>query len=94
METILGVAIGIGLSAACGFRVFVPLLIMNLAALSGHLHVPAGFSWIGSIHATTALSAATIIEVAGYYIPVIDHVLDVIATPVKRFHFDFGTWLR
>lgn len=76
-----GITIGIGLSAACGFRVFVPLLIMNLAALSGLLHVPAGFAWIGSFHATIAFGTATVIEVLGYYIPGVDHVLDIIATP-------------
>jgi hypothetical protein len=81
METILGFAIGIGLSAACGFRVFVPLLIMNLAALSGQIYLPSGFAWIGSIYATIAFGTATIIEVLGYYIPGIDHVLDIIATP-------------
>lgn len=81
METILGIAIGIGLSAACGFRVFVPLLIMNLAALSGQLHLTSGFAWIGSTYATIAFGTATFIEVLGYYIPGIDHILDVIATP-------------
>ena len=30
METILGLCIGVGLSAACGFRVFVPLLVMSI----------------------------------------------------------------
>ena len=35
METILGLCLGIGLSAACGFRVFVPLLVMSVAALLG-----------------------------------------------------------
>ena len=50
-ETILGIAIGIGLSAACGLRVFVPLLVMNLAVLTGHLHLSPGFEWIGSNYA-------------------------------------------
>jgi len=81
METLLGTAIGIGLSAACGFRVFVPLLIMNLAFLSGQLHLSPGFAWIGSSYATIAFGMATVIEVLGYYIPWLDHVLDVIATP-------------
>jgi len=81
METVLGIVIGIGLSAACGFRIFVPLLIMNLAVLSGQLHLPPGFSWIGSIYATIAFGSATIIEVLAYYIPGVDHILDVIATP-------------
>jgi hypothetical protein len=81
METLLGIAVGIGLSAACGFRVFVPLLVMNLASLSGQLHLSPGFAWIGSYYATVAFSTATIVEVLGYYIPWLDHVLDMAATP-------------
>lgn len=81
METLLGVAAGIGLSAACGFRVFLPLLALNLASLSGHLHLSSEFAWLGSYHATVALGAATILEVLGYYVPWIDHILDLIATP-------------
>ena len=81
METLLGIAVGIGLSAACGFRVFVPLLVMNLASLSGLLHLSPGFAWMESYYATVAFGTATIVEVLGYYIPWLDHVLDVIATP-------------
>jgi hypothetical protein len=44
------------LSAACGFRVFVPLLVMNLAVLTGHLHLSPGFEWIGSYYATATKS--------------------------------------
>jgi hypothetical protein len=73
--------IGIGLAAACGFRVFVPLLILNLAALSGQLVLPSGFAWLGSTYVTIAFATATAAEVLGYYIPWLDHVLDVIATP-------------
>jgi len=81
METILSISLGIGLSAACGFRVFVPLLVMSVAALSGHLHLAAGFSWIGSYPALIAFSVATVLEVAGYYIPWVDHLLDVLSSP-------------
>jgi len=81
METVLGIAVGIGLSAACGFRVFVPLLVMNLTALAGHLHLAPGFEWIGSYYATVAFGTATIVEVLAYYIPWLDHVLDLIASP-------------
>ncbi len=79
--TVLSILVGIGLSAACGFRVFVPLLVMNLAALSGHLHLAQGFQWIGSYPATIAFSVATVLEVLGYYIPWVDHLLDTLATP-------------
>jgi hypothetical protein len=81
METLIGIAVGIGLSAACGFRVFVPLLAMNLASMSGQLHLSPGFAWIGSSYATVAFGTATIVEVLGYAIPWLDHILDVVATP-------------
>src|SRR6476620_10855855 len=81
METLLSICLGIGLSAACGFRVFVPPLIMSIAALSGHLSLAHGFEWIGSYPALIAFSVATCLEVSGYYIPWVDHLLDTIATP-------------
>ena len=83
METdlILSFCIGIGLSAACGFRVFVPLLIMSLAAHSGYLTLAPGFQWIGSPVALAAFSVATILEITGYYIPWLDHLLVALATP-------------
>ncbi len=81
METFIGVTVGIGLSAACGFRVFVPLLVMNLATITGHLHLAPGFEWIGSYYATIGFGTATIVEILAYYIPWLDHVLDLIASP-------------
>lgn len=81
MDTLLALLIGIGLSAACGFRVFVPFLIMSIAAHSGHLQVAKSFQWIGSDIALITFSVATVLEVAGYYIPWFDHFLDTVATP-------------
>jgi len=80
-ETLLGICLGIGLSAACGFRVFVPLLVLSLASFSGHLTLAPGFSWIGSYPALITFSVATCLEIAGYYIPWVDHLLDSIASP-------------
>jgi hypothetical protein len=80
-ETILAVFVGIGLSAACGFRIFVPLLLMSIAATSGHLHLAQGFLWVGTYPALIAFSVATAVEIAGYYIPWLDHLLDTMATP-------------
>jgi hypothetical protein len=81
METLLSICVGIGLSAACGFRVFVPLLVVNIAALSGHLTLGHGFEWLASYPALIAFSVATCLEIAGYYIPWVDHFLDTIASP-------------
>src|SRR5262245_3492486 len=83
MEMFLSVLIGLGLSAACGFRVFIPLLVMSLASRSdvGHLVLGDGFAWIGSDAALIAFGAATVLEIAGYYIPWVDNLLDAVATP-------------
>ena len=81
METLIGIAVGVGLSAACGFRVFVPLLVMNLASLTGHLHLASGFEWVGGTPATIIFATATIFEVLAYYIPWLDHILDAVTTP-------------
>ena len=81
MDTVLSIALGIGLSAACGFRVFVPLLIMSIAAYSGQITLSAGFEWIGTLPALIAFGTATVLEILAYYIPWLDHVLDAIATP-------------
>jgi hypothetical protein len=81
MDMLLSICLGIGLSAACGFRVFVPLLIMSLASRSGHLHLAAGFDWIGTSPALLMFAVATGLEIAGYYVPWVDNLLDTLATP-------------
>ncbi|HEY0510999.1 MAG TPA: DUF4126 domain-containing protein [Thermoanaerobaculia bacterium] len=83
VETVFSILIGLGLAAACGFRVFVPLLIMSLASRAGvgHLALGPGFAWIGSTSALLAFSVATVLEISGYYIPWVDNLLDTIATP-------------
>ncbi len=81
METVLSLLVGIGLSAACGFRVFVPLLIVSISAMSGHLVLAPGFEWLGSLPALSAFSVATCLEIAGYYVPWVDHLLDSVSTP-------------
>jgi hypothetical protein len=81
MEELLGLFIGIGLSATCGFRIFVPLLGMSIAHHAGALSFSGGFEWIGSWPATIAFGIAMVIEIAGYYIPWVDNMLDTIATP-------------
>lgn len=81
METVLSICVGIALASACGFRVFVPLLVMSLASVSGHLTLATGFQWIGTYPALIAFSVATVLEITAYYVPWLDHLLDTVATP-------------
>ncbi len=78
---LLTACLGIGLSAACGFRVFVPMLILSLAAHSGHITLANGFAWIGSTPALVTFGVATALEVGAYYVPWLDNLLDSMASP-------------
>jgi hypothetical protein len=80
-EALVGVAIGLGLAAAAGFRVFVPLLAAAIAAKVGVLTLSPGFAWLASTPALAALGTATVLEVGAYAIPWLDQLLDVLATP-------------
>jgi hypothetical protein len=81
MDTVLSVLAGLGLAAACGFRVFVPLLVASIAVNVGYLNPSPEFAWLGSPIALVAFSVATALEIAGYYIPWVDNVLDTLASP-------------
>jgi Domain of unknown function (DUF4126) len=77
----LSIGLGIALAAATGFRVFLPMLIVSGAAYAGHLQLDSNFAWLGTPSALTMLSVAALAEVLAYYIPVIDNLLDTLATP-------------
>ena len=87
MEAVPLILIGIALSATCGFRVFVPLLAVNIGtrALNAdgepRLELADGFTWMGSDIALLIFLVAAIVEIGGYYIPWIDNLLDSIASP-------------
>lgn len=81
LSIFLSIALGVSLSAAAGFRVFVPFLIMSVAALSGHLSLGDSWSWIGTYPALLVFAIASVVEIVAYYVPLLDNVLDTITTP-------------
>jgi len=81
MDLLLAIAAGIALAAACGFRVFLPLMATSIAARGGYIDPSNGFEWLNSNVALALFGAASVAEVAGYYIPWLDHALDTIASP-------------
>ncbi len=81
-ELITSIAIGIGLSASTGFRVFVPMLVASIAARTGILPLTESFQWLASWPAIISFGTATIVEILAYYIPFIDNLLDTITTPM------------
>lgn len=81
-ETVTAVALGIGLAASAGFRVFVPMLVASIAAHVGVLPVQDGFGWLASWPAIVSFGTATVLEIVAYYVPFVDNLLDSITTPM------------
>jgi Domain of unknown function (DUF4126) len=82
LTVLLSVATGIALAAAAGFRAFVPLLAAGIAVHLGYVEPARGFDWLGEPIVLVALAVATVTEIAAYYLPGVDHALDLIGAPV------------
>jgi len=78
----LPIGAGVCLAAATGFRTFIPLLCVGLAAHFGLFSLDAQYAWLAGTTGLVALGTAAMLEVGGYYIPIVDNALDVIATPL------------
>ena len=81
MDAITAILAGVGLAAACGLRVFVPMLALSAACAFGFMEPPAGMKWLDSATAVFLFGVATAVEVAAYYVPWLDNALDTITTP-------------
>jgi hypothetical protein len=81
-EILTAVAAGIGLSASCGFRVFIPMLVASIAAKTGLFPLNDGFQWLAGWPAIICFGTAAIVEIMAYYIPFIDNLLDTVTTPL------------
>lgn len=80
-DLILSVVMGLSLAAACGFRVFVPLLALSIVSKAGMFNLDPSLAWIGTTPALLCFSIATVAEIVAYKVPWVDNALDSIATP-------------
>lgn len=83
MDIVLSILIGVSLAAACGFRVFVPMLVLCIAVRAGAVHLNPSLAFLASTPALICFSVATVAEILAYKIPWFDHALDTIATPAS-----------
>jgi hypothetical protein len=81
LQLALSIALGIGLAAAVGLRVFLPMLVVSIAAYTGHLPLSSGFAWLGTAPAIVMLGVAAVLEILAYYIPGVDNLLDAVSSP-------------
>lgn len=82
LETILSIFLGIGLAASVGFRVFVPLFALSIAAYFNVLELNNSWLWLDSLTTVITFGVATLFEVFAYYIPFLDNILDTMAVPL------------
>lgn len=74
--------IGIGLSAATGFRVFLPMFAVSLASYFHWIPMSESFEWLAGLPALITTGIATVVEILAYYIPFVDHLLDTVSIPM------------
>lgn len=79
---IISAFIGIGLAAATGFRVFLPMFAVSLASYFHWIPMNEHFEWLSGLPALITTGIATIAEILAYYIPFVDHLLDTISVPL------------
>ena len=82
METFSAICLGLALATACGMRVFLPLLALSAGMKLGVVSPSESFAWVGHTPVLVGLGVAATLEVLGYFIPWVDHALDVVATPL------------
>ncbi len=74
--------IGIGLAAATGFRVFLPMFAVSLASYMGWIPMNESFQWLSGLPTLITTGIATVVEILAYYIPFVDHILDTMSVPL------------
>lgn len=79
---IISLFVGIGLAAATGFRVFLPIFFLSLGSYMGWFPLDESYAWVGGLPAVIATGMATLFEILAYYIPFVDNILDSITVPL------------
>ena len=81
VQILLSLSLGLGLAAACGFRVFIPPLMMGVGSRLDLYKLEGSFVWVDDTWAIAIFAVASLLEIGGYFIPWIDNLLDAVATP-------------
>jgi len=82
-EFLPALALAIALAASAGLRAWLPLLLAGGLTRAGVLDLGPSFVFLSSNKALLIFGAATAVELLGDKIPVVDHALDVIGTPLR-----------
>lgn len=82
--TMIGsLVLGIALAASCGLRAFLPLFLVGVGARLGWVDLGDAFEWLAHTPALLALGVGVILELLGDKVPFVNHLLDMLATPLR-----------
>ncbi len=83
VEFLPALGLGVALAACAGLRAFLPLLLAGIFARVGWLDLGPSFQFLASNRALVVFGVASLLEILGDKIPVVDHALDALGTPLR-----------
>jgi Domain of unknown function (DUF4126) len=83
MDALSAAAFGIVLAATAGLRAFLPVFSASLMAWTTDLPLPDNLLWLEKPQTVLIFGVATLLEILGDKIPLVDHALDSVQVLTK-----------
>ena len=82
-DVVSTLGLAIALAACAGLRAWLPLLMAGGLARAGMLDLGESFRFLSSNKALALFAVATVLEILGDKVPVVDHALDALSTVLR-----------
>lgn len=83
MDAVSAAAFGVVLAATAGLRAFLPVFSASLAAWITDMPLPDNLAWLEKPQTVLIFGVATLLEILGDKIPLVDHALDSVQVLTK-----------
>lgn len=83
MDALSAAALGVVLAATAGLRAFLPVFSASLAAWTTDLPLPHNLAWLEKPETVVIFGVATLLEILGDKVPIVDHALDSVQVLTK-----------
>jgi hypothetical protein len=83
MDALSAAAFGVVLAATAGLRAFLPVFSASLVAWATDLPLAGNLAWLEKPQTVLIFGVATLLEILGDKVPVVDHLLDGIQVLIK-----------
>jgi Domain of unknown function (DUF4126) len=83
MDALSAAAFGVVLAATAGLRAFLPVFSASLFAWMTDLPLPGNLAWLEKPQTVLIFGIATLLEILGDKIPIVDHALDGVQVLTK-----------